>query len=284
VPTGFALDTEQGFSPSEELRVVRLAQQLGYESAWTNTGPDAAAFERCLRWYEATGLPVGISAVPASGQPPDFYVHHARRLWDATTGKFTIVVGSGQFPHPAREMRTYLADVRKGLPDGSPLYVAALGPLMLKLAGEVADGVALNWSSADLVRWSRRIVTEAATRAGRAIPQVIEYIRTAVDPDVRLARQTVVGAAVRYTHYPPYLRHFERMGVADDLQRMEASTAAATPELVDAIGAAGAPGGTRASFERLAGGLDLPIVRVLVTRPGDVDSARRVLEECRPRG
>jgi hypothetical protein len=29
-------------------------------------------------------------------------------------------------------------------------------------------------------------------------------------------------------------------------------------------------------------GLDLPIVRILVSRPGDFESARRVLEECRP--
>jgi hypothetical protein len=34
--------------------------------------------------------------------------------------------------------------------------------------------------------------------------------------------------------------------------------------------------------ERLATGLDLPIVRILVVRRGDVESARRVLEECRP--
>lgn len=282
MPIGFALDTEQGFSGSDELRVVELARDFGYESAWTNTGPNAEAFDRCLRWHEATGLPVGISAAPASGQPADFYLQHTRRLWDATGGKFTLVVGSGLFQHPAREMPAYLAEVRRGLPDGAPLYVAALGPLMLRLAAEVADGVALNWCSAEQVSWSRRILAESANRARRPMPRVIEYIRTAVDPDAELARATVARAAARYTHYPAYRRHFERMGVAEDLEQMERSAAAPAAELVSSVGAAGSPGATRGIFEHLASGLDLPIVRILVTRRGDVGSARRVLEECRP--
>jgi alkanesulfonate monooxygenase SsuD/methylene tetrahydromethanopterin reductase-like flavin-dependent oxidoreductase (luciferase family) len=283
MPTGFALDTEQGFSASDELRVVTLARDLGYQSAWTNTGPNAEAFDRCLRWHEATGLPVGISAVPASGQPAAFYLQHTRRLWQATGGKFTLVVGSGQLQHPAREMRHYLAEVRAGLPDGAPLYAAALGPLMLQLAGEVADGVALNWCSARQVALSRQILRESAQRAGRDMPRVIEYIRTAVDPDAQLAQVTVAKAAARYTHYPGYRQHFERMGVVDDLERIEREDAPPTAELVSQVGAAGTPGQTRASFEQLAAGLDLPIVRVLVTRSGDIESARRVLEECKPR-
>lgn len=284
MPIGFALDPDQGLSAGDELRVVELVRDLGYDSAWTNTGPDANAFDRCLRWHRATGLPVGISAVPASGQPAAFYLEHSRRLWDATGGKFTLVVGSGLFQHPAREMPGYLAEIRQGLPDGAPLYLAALGPLMLRLAGQVADGVALNWCSAERVSWSRQLLAESANRAGRAMPRVIEYIRTAVDPDADLARATVAGAAARYTHYPAYRRHFERMGVADDLERLERSGAAPTAELVDMVGAAGAPGKTRAKFEQLATGLDLPIVRVLLTKRGDFESARAVLEECRPRG
>ena len=48
------------------------------------------------------------------------------------------------------------------------------------------------------------------------------------------------------------------------------------------VGAAGRPRETREQFDQLARGLDLAIVRVLLTRPGDFDSGRRVLEECRP--
>jgi len=280
--TGFGIDPDQGLSQADELRVVRLAAELGYESAWTNAGPDAAAFERCRGWHLASGLPVGISAVPAPGQPPAFYADHARQLWELTGGHFTLVVGSGLLSQPAKKMPAYLGELRTLLPAGAPLYLAALGPLMLTLGGELADGVALNWCSAKQVAWSRQIVVDAAQAAGRSTPRIVEYIRTAVDPDPDLARRTVAEAAQRYLQMPPYRRHFERMGVAPELQRLERSKSPPSPELVAAIGAAGAPGATRANFERLATGLDLPIVRVLVTERGDFESARRVLEECAP--
>ena len=280
--TGFGIDPDQGLSQADELRVVRLAAELGYESAWTNAGPDAAAFERCRGWHLASGLPVGISAVPAPGQPPAFYADHARQLWELTGGHFTLVVGSGLLSQPAKKMPAYLGELRTLLPAGAPLYLAALGPLMLTLGGELADGVALNWCSAKQVAWSRQIVVDAAQAAGRSTPRIVEYIRTAVDPDADAARRTVAEAAARYAQMPPYRRHFERMGVAQDLDQLERSKSPVSPELVAAIGAAGVPGATRANFARLATGLDLPIVRVLVTRRGDVESARRVLEECAP--
>lgn len=263
MPIAFSIDHNQGLREADENQLVKLAAELGYESAWTPSGPDAAAFDRCIRWHRVSGLPVGISAVPASGQSPAFYAEQARRVSDATGGRFTLVVGSGRLEHAAQRMREYLPDIRERLPNNLPLYLAALGPLMLRVAAELADGVALNWCTAEHVAWSRAALEEAAGAVGRPVPRVIEYIRTAVDPDPGLAAQILADAAQGYAQMPMYRAHFERMGTV-------------------VVGAAGAPGGTRAEFEQLTAGLDLPIVRVLVVRPGDAESARRVLEECRP--
>ena len=280
---GFSIDPDQGLSEADEAQLVRLAAELGYDSAWTPSRADAAAFDRCLRWHAASGLPVGISAVPASGQPPEFYAEHARRVWEKTDGRFTLGIGSGQMPHPAATMRPYLLDLRQRLPPEVPLYLAALGPRMLRLAAEVADGVALNWCTAEQVTWSLQQLTAAANAAGRPVPRVIEYIRTAVDADVDLARSTVAAAALAYAlHVPAYRRHFERMGFGEELRRIEATGDAPNPEFIARVAASGRPGETRAQAERLAIGLDLPIIRILVVRRGDVESARRVLEECRP--
>jgi alkanesulfonate monooxygenase SsuD/methylene tetrahydromethanopterin reductase-like flavin-dependent oxidoreductase (luciferase family) len=280
---GFSIDPDQGLSDSDEAQLVRLAAELGYDSAWTPSRADAAAFDRCLRWHAASGLPVGISAVPASGQPPEFYAEHARRVWEKTGGRFTLGVGSGQMPHPAETMRPYLLELRKRLPAETPQYLAALGPRMLRLAAELADGVALNWCTTEQVAWSRQQLADAAKAAGRPVPRVIEYVRTAVDSDVELARKTVAAAALGYAlHVPAYRRHFERMGFGEELHRIEAGGDALNPEFIARVAAAGRPGETRAQVDHLATGLDLPIVRVLVVRRGDVESARRVLEECRP--
>src|ERR671935_1731101 len=93
MPRGFSIDPDQGLSEADEARLVRLAAELGYASAWTPSGADAAAFERCLRWHQASGLPVGISAVPASGQSATFYAQQATRVWEATSGRLTLVIG-----------------------------------------------------------------------------------------------------------------------------------------------------------------------------------------------
>jgi alkanesulfonate monooxygenase SsuD/methylene tetrahydromethanopterin reductase-like flavin-dependent oxidoreductase (luciferase family) len=283
LPTGFSIDPDQGLSATDEAALVRLAAELGYDSAWTPSRADEAAFDRCLRWHQAAGLPVGISAVPASGQPPDFYARHARHLWEKTGGRFTLVVGTGQMPRPAQAMPSYLTELRDRLPAEAPLYLAALGPIMLRLAAQLADGVALNWCTAEQVAWSRERLADAARVAGRPMPRIVEYIRMAVDPDRELARRTVAAAAQRYAlGVPAYRRHFERMGFGEELRRIETSDGELSPDFVSRVGAAGTLGQTRPELEHLATGLDLPIVRVLVVRPGDVESARRVLEECRP--
>jgi alkanesulfonate monooxygenase SsuD/methylene tetrahydromethanopterin reductase-like flavin-dependent oxidoreductase (luciferase family) len=276
---GFSLDADQGLSEQNELDLVKLAAELGYQSAWTPAGANTAAFRSCMRWYEASGLATGISAVPASGQAPEFYARHALHLWQATAGTFTLVLGSGKLSN-IDMMRRYFEAVRGQLPDAMPLFLAALGPRMLALAGELADGVGLNWCSTEQVAWSRKRVEDAARRRRRPVPQVIEYIRTAVDDDEQLAERTVARAAGRYLDVPAYRRHFERMGMARDLGRSREQEVASG--FIRKIGAAGRPGATREQFRRLSRGLDLAIVRVLVVEAGDSKSARRVLEDCRP--
>lgn len=282
---GFSIDPRQGLPDPDELRLVELGARLGYESAWTPSGPDAAAFDRCLRWHRASGLATGISVVPASGQPPVFYAEHATRAWEGTGGRFVLGVGSGRIESGAvPRMREYVGELRGLLPAGLPLYLAALGPLMLRLAGELADGVLLNWCSPEWVLWSRARVERAAAEAGRPAPEIVAYIRTSVDADRGLARRTLGAAALQYALGPgAYRRHFERMGFAEELRRLERDAGEPGEELLAAAGAAGAPGEVRPQFERLARGLDRAVVRVLVTRPGDAESARLTLEECGPR-
>ena len=54
----------------------------------------------------------------------------------------------------------------------APVALAALGPQMLRLAGEAADGACLNWASPDQIAWSRERLAEGATKAGRVSPSV----------------------------------------------------------------------------------------------------------------
>lgn len=49
-----------------------------------------------------------------------------------------------------------------------PIYLAAIGPRALRLAGEVADGVLLNaYAPVEYIRWAAGVVRESAEAAGR---------------------------------------------------------------------------------------------------------------------
>jgi alkanesulfonate monooxygenase SsuD/methylene tetrahydromethanopterin reductase-like flavin-dependent oxidoreductase (luciferase family) len=277
------IDPDQGLSDEDESRLLQHAAARGYEAAWTPSRPDAVAFDRCLRWHRESGLATGISVVPASGQPPSFYASHAARIWESTAGHFVLGVGSGQLDRPIKAMREYLSELRNLLPPELPVYTGAMGLSMLRLAGEMGDGVALNWCSKQQVEEARIEVTRAAEAAHRPVPVIAEYIRTVVDPDVALARATLSAAMLGYALGPPqYRKHFERKGFAAELKELAAGQRTASDALLAASGAHGRPGDVRAQFEGLAAGLDLAIVRVLVTKRGDAESARRVIDECAP--
>src|SRR5690606_25421514 len=121
-----------------------------------------------------------------------------------------------------------------------------LGPEMLRLGGEVADGLSLNWCSADMIEWSRKMVAEGAARARRdpADVKLAEYIRICVDDDVDAARRAYTRAVMGYALGRPeakrpmgYRAHFERMGFAADLARIDEMRARNAPqdEVIDAF-------------------------------------------------
>jgi hypothetical protein len=277
------IDPDQGLSDADEALLLRHAATRGYEAAWTPSRADGAAFDRCLRWYRESGLATGISVVPASGQPPSFYTSHAVRVWEATAGRFVLGVGSGQLDRPIKAMREYLSQLRALLPPELPVYIGAMGRSMLRLAGEMGDGVALNWCSSEQVEQARIEVARAASAAHRPVPVIAEYIRTVVEPDVALARATLSAAMLGYALGPPqYRKHFERKGFAGELKELEGGQRTPSDALLAASGAYGRPGEVKAQFQGLAAGLDLAIVRVLVTKRGDAESARRVIDECAP--
>jgi alkanesulfonate monooxygenase SsuD/methylene tetrahydromethanopterin reductase-like flavin-dependent oxidoreductase (luciferase family) len=182
-------------------------------------------------------------------------------------------------------------------PPQTPVYLAALGPEMLKLGGEAADGICLNWCSAEMVARSRELVAEGAERAGRdpADVRICEYIRVCVDEDEEAARRaytrSMMGYALGRLGDPPrsYRAHFERMGFADDLRRVDELRARNAPveEQVDAfppalclaVGYFGKAAGAAAHFRKLAEGLDIALVRIVASKPG-MEGARAVVGAC----
>jgi alkanesulfonate monooxygenase SsuD/methylene tetrahydromethanopterin reductase-like flavin-dependent oxidoreductase (luciferase family) len=170
---------------------------------------------------------------------------------------------------------------------------------MVKLGGEVADGLCLNWSSPEMVSTASELRDEGAARANRdpSEAKLALYIRVCVDEDVDVARRSYARSMMSYAlgqlDAPPrsYRAHFERMGFADDLRRIDDMRRANAPqdEIVEAfppalclaVGYFGKSEGAAAHFRKLADGLDLAIVRVVNARPS-IESTRAVLQACAP--
>jgi alkanesulfonate monooxygenase SsuD/methylene tetrahydromethanopterin reductase-like flavin-dependent oxidoreductase (luciferase family) len=169
----------------------------------------------------------------------------------------------------------------------APVYLAALGPQMLRLAGEVSDGALLNWATPERIALSRARIDEGAAKAGRgagAVPMTM-YIRVCIDDDVEAARQALGGQVLGYAMGRPgipntagYRGLFGQMGFDAELLELEGrrDKGAALPELVTAapdellhaVGYYGPAAGAPAAFARLSAGLDETIVRVVTARPG----------------
>ena len=118
-------------------------------------------------------------------------------------------------------MRAGIAALRAALP--TRLYVAALGPRMCRLAGEVADGVLFNWLTPEHARTSAEWVRAGAEAAQRPAPRLAAYVRVAVGA-ASAARVEAEGA--RYDAIPAYAAHFARMGVSPAATAVAAATAA----------------------------------------------------------
>ncbi len=281
------------------------------------------------------GIATGISVVPAATWPAPVLAATAGTVGDLTNGRFVLGIGTGtayveaaqrQIGQPAYRpltlMRDYTVTLRRLLagevveydgevvklhgvalgfrPPRVPVYVGALGPRMLALAGELADGAALNWCTPEQVAWSRTLIAQGAARAGRdpAQVRVVAYIRMCVDDDEDAARRAFTKAVMGYALARPglskkmgYRAHFARMGFDEALTELEArrDRGAAPAELIDhfprelllKVGYYGTAAGAAAAFRRLAQGLDVAIVRVVAARPG-LESIRAVMRACQP--
>jgi alkanesulfonate monooxygenase SsuD/methylene tetrahydromethanopterin reductase-like flavin-dependent oxidoreductase (luciferase family) len=169
----------------------------------------------------------------------------------------------------------------------TPLYLAALGPQMLRLAGETADGALLNWATPDRIAASRTEIDAGAARAGRdpgSVPMTM-YIRVCIDDDEGAARHALGAQVLGYALGRPgipqdagYRGLFSTMGFGDRLAELEQRRdrgapmsellAAAPDEMLQAVGYYGPAGPAPAAFARLGAGLDEAIVRIIAARPG----------------
>lgn len=194
--------------PEIAAAVAPEVERLGYTTLWTNDGasgpglPVIAAAQRVTRTIR-----LGVGVIPCDLRSPAEIAQTVASL-GIDTRRAIIGIGSGRAEHPVDAVRAAVTDARRPHAD---IAIAALGPRMCRLAGQLADVVLLNWMTPERVRWARERVAEGARRNGRVrSPVIASYVRVAIGPD---ARERLAAEAARYARIPAYTRRFEAMGV-----------------------------------------------------------------------
>jgi alkanesulfonate monooxygenase SsuD/methylene tetrahydromethanopterin reductase-like flavin-dependent oxidoreductase (luciferase family) len=242
------LGVAAGPDPDELTPLAAAAEELGYVSIWTNDHSGGEGLLQLSRWAGAgktIELGVGVLAVDRH-QPAE--IASRATLLGLPEDRVVIGVGAGFTSRPVDTVRAGVQSLRALMP-GVRLAVAAMGPRMCSLAGEVGDVALLNWMTPERAEWARRLVLDGARSAGRAPVPVYGYVRVAVGEDAadRLARE-----AQGYNQVPHYARHFEAMGVDPRTVGIAAEDPATLP----------------AALARYSA-LDVAVVRVLSERKVD---------------
>lgn len=265
----------------EMVLAVETAEMSGYETLFLPEIAGREAFSTLAGLARATfKIKIGSGVIPITSRKPDVIAMGAATIQEMSYGRMILGLGAGAAgPGSLIRMRRLVEFLRRVfagdevdlgggdvfalslLPQSVPIWLAALGPKTARLAGEIADGVLLNWCTPERVRQARGWVGEGARAAGRELAEVTvaTYIRACVGQEEDRATAALGAAVAEYAAIPHYRRQFEQMGF-----RAEASAAAegrVPAALLDAVCLRGERAGAAARLQRYRdAGADLPVV------------------------
>lgn len=184
----------------------REAEAVGYASFWINHPHEIDGLAVLRPAGQVTRrLMLGIGVIPLHLNDPREISERVSR--HRLPGQRLLLGVGSPNPGALARVRTGVTELR---PTQSQIVVAALGPQMCRLAGEMADAVLFNWLTPDYARRATGWVEEGARAAGRKRPTTYAYVRVALGSRATTRLQ---AEARRYGGLPAYLKHFERMNV-----------------------------------------------------------------------
>lgn len=289
-------------SPGRDLAagvaMARRAEALGYDSVWVTHGGGRDSFLVLAAYGAATTrIGLGNGVVPIHPRHPVATAQSALTLAEMTGGRFRLGLGVSHRPSiedmlgldlgpPLALMREYVAVLRGALgagadfkgrhyrvrwsiampqrPPAPPIYLAALAPRMLELAGEIADGAILWLTPPAYVRdIALPAIERGRRRAGRALDgfEIVVAVPLAITDDRATALTTFRQELVRYLTLPFYRAMLEGAGFGEALRAFDRD--GQTPvALAEALGAVGGAGAARAYVDAYrTAGATLPAVR-----------------------
>ena len=254
-----AIAVSGGPRPSEIVELIRLAEDLGYESAWVaegHGGDQFAVLSAAAVQTSTIKLGTAISSVFVRTAPT--IAMAAATLDDLSGGRFILGLGSSHkvqvepehgvvYAKPITRTRETVAFIRALLAEGVasfdgetirienfdvwferadraiPIYLAGLFPKMLQATGEIADGVILTRSTLATAAATRKDLAVGAALAGRDVNQVAltSLLPLAISEDRADAFDRMrPGLAFYVGFFPRYRRLIAEHGFQDEVARI----------------------------------------------------------------
>ena len=290
--------------------LVREGEALGYSAVFLPeiAGRDALVTLGMLAG-ETDRLLLGTGVIPMSSRTTVLAGMAAASVHERAGGRLVLGVGTGPaVPGSLDRLRAQIEALRLLLagervevdgrtlqlslaPDRPvPIWIAALGPRAMRMAGEIADGVLLNWCSPERLGGARMEVAEGADAAGRDASDVViaVYVRASLGADDPSSMSALKAAAGEYAAYPAYGRAFALMGLGDEAEAAAAAHRSGSiddvPEaLVRAACLVGDVDDARSRLDAYReAGADLPVVYPVAAGEDRPDSVSRTLAVMAP--
>lgn len=291
----------------EITRFARESEQLGYDGFWLTEENGKEAFALLALIARATTrIQLGTGIVNFYSRSPMTLAMGARTIWDLSGGRFQLGLGTGgvgfmtqghgvTLERPvarAREVveivRRFLTErrfsydghwfkvrdfhLREGGIDGHlPVYLAALGPQMVRAAARHYDGFIMNWPTAAAVDEYRDVVARDAAAAGRdpAEVRILTLLQTVAEPDDPASVDAMRKGLAFYCASEHYLHIADITGLGGDARKVKAvwetgdyrqAARLVTDEMVAAFSLWGAPDHCAAELRRLRDAGVYPII------------------------
>lgn len=248
-----------GMSPQDIVECVKLAEELGYESAWVAEGHGGDQFSvltACALATEKIKLGTSITSVFVRTAPTiamaaasvDYFSNGRFILGMGTSHKVQVEPEHGlEFTKPVQRLRECVDIVRGILKDSDvnyhgeiydidhfdlwfeplrkeiPIYVAAVFPKMLEICGEISQGAILTWCTLDHAELAAWHVGIGARNAGR-VPgdvEVASLLPCAVSDNRELARDLMRQPIASYAgRFPRYRKLMVDAGFPDEIEKV----------------------------------------------------------------
>lgn len=225
--------------PKALIEIARMAEDNGLAGVFTTeAGNDSLAYSLALGLHTSR-IKLGTAITNIYLRHTALLANEAAAVQEFTGGRFILGLGTGhremntmlgiQMGDPMAKMRETVAALRKAL-DGKrtgpqvttrlPIYLAGVSRPMVKLAGELADGVIFNFFPPARVTQAMDELAEGAKTAGRN-PSEIEstlFATAFISDDIEAARRPARKLLSRYGALRFYGNMLARSGFQKEIE------------------------------------------------------------------